>query len=231
MNGRRPGGAATSTPGTDVAVVIAVKRLTAAKTRLAPIFSAPTREAVVLAMLVDTVTAAAAVAPVTVVTPDDVAADAARQLGAGVLDDPTPAGHRNPLNNAIAAAEHELRTTTPNIVVLQGDLPALQAQEFAEALTAARAYPRSFVGDRHGTGTSALFSFGVALAPRFGTDSAAHHRHSGAIELTGAWPGLRCDIDTPDDLATARRLGVGPATSKAVAHYRQRVAGALTDKE
>ncbi|MFW3116734.1 hypothetical protein MMAG44476_03457 [Mycolicibacterium mageritense DSM 44476 = CIP 104973] len=203
-----------------MALVIAVKRLTAAKTRLAPIFSASTREAVVLAMLVDTVTAASAVAPVTVVTPDDVAADAARQLGAAVITDPTPAGHRNPLNNAIAAAEAELRTSIPNIVVLQGDLPALQPQELDEALTAARNYPRSFVGDRHGTGTSALFAFGVPLQPAFGADSAAHHRHSGAIELTGAWPGLRCDIDTPDDLLTARRLGVGAATAQAVAEHR-----------
>lgn len=208
------------TPSADVALVIAVKRLTAAKTRLAPIFSASTREAVVLAMLVDTVTAASTVAPVTVVTPDDVAADAARQLGAAVIADPTPAGHRNPLNNAIAAAEAELRTSIPNIVVLQGDLPALQPQELDEALTAARNYPRSFVGDRHGTGTSALFAFGVPLQPAFGADSAAHHRHSGAIELTGAWPGLRCDIDTPDDLLTARRLGVGAATAQAVAQHR-----------
>lgn len=208
------------TPSADVALVIAVKRLTAAKTRLAPIFSASTREAVVLAMLVDTVTAASAVAPVTVVTPDDVAADAARQLGAAVITDPTPAGHRNPLNNAIAAAEAELRTSIPNIVVLQGDLPAMQPQELDEALTAARNYPRSFVGDRHGTGTSALFAFGVPLQPAFGADSAAHHRHSGAIELTGAWPGLRCDIDTPDDLLTARRLGVGAATAQAVAQHR-----------
>ena len=77
----------------DVGLVIAVKRLAAAKTRLAPVFSAATREAVVLAMLVDTVTAASAVTAVqsiTVVTPDDVAADAARQLGARVLADPTP---------------------------------------------------------------------------------------------------------------------------------------------
>ena len=78
------------------------------------------------------------------------------------------------------------------------------------------AYPRSFVGDRHGTGTSALIAFGVALDPQFGPDSAQRHRHSGAIELTGAWPGLRCDIDTPDDLLVARRLGVGPATAQAI---------------
>jgi 2-phospho-L-lactate guanylyltransferase len=207
----------------DIALVIAVKRLAAAKTRLAPVFSAATREAVVLAMLVDTVTAASAVTAVqsiTVVTPDDVAADAAQQLGARVLADPTPDGHRNPLNNAITAAEDAVRDETPNIVVLQGDLPALQPQELAEAIAAARAYPRSFVGSRHGPCTPALIALGVALDPQLGPDSAQRHRHSGAIELTGAWPGLRCDIDTPDDLLVARRLGVGVATAQAIGGSR-----------
>jgi 2-phospho-L-lactate/phosphoenolpyruvate guanylyltransferase len=207
----------------DVGLVIAVKRLAAAKTRLAPVFSSATREGVVLAMLMDTITAASAVpalSAVTVVTPDDDAAAAARRLGARVLVDPTPQGHRNPLNNAIAAAEASVREETPNIVALQGDLPALQPQELAEAIAAARDYRRSFVGDRHGTGTSALFAFGVALDPQFGPASAQRHRHSGAIELTGAWPGLRCDIDTPDDLLVARRLGVGAATAQAIGRPR-----------
>ncbi|MGZ8813839.1 MAG: 2-phospho-L-lactate guanylyltransferase [Mycobacterium sp.] len=207
----------------DVGLVIAVKRLTAAKTRLAPVFSAATREGVVLAMLIDTITAALAVPAVqsiTVVTPDDIAGDAARQLGARVVADPTPPGHRNPLNNAIAAAEEAVRGETSNIVVLQGDLPALQPQELGEAIVASRAYPRSFVGDRHGTGTSALIALGVTLDPQFGADSAKRHRHSGAIELTGAWPGLRCDIDTPDDLLAARRLGVGTTTAQAIAGAR-----------
>jgi 2-phospho-L-lactate guanylyltransferase len=204
-----------ATHAADVGLVIAVKRLTAAKTRLAPVFSAATRESVVLAMMIDP-----ALCAITVVTPDDDAADAARQLGARVLTDPTPVGHRNPLNNAITAAEAAMREETPNIVALQGDLPALQPQELAEAIGAARVYPRSFVGDRHGTGTSALFAFGVALDPRFGADSAQRHRHSGAIELTGAWPGLRCDIDTPDDLLVARRLGVGAATTQAIGRPR-----------
>jgi 2-phospho-L-lactate guanylyltransferase len=207
----------------DIGLVIAVKRLAAAKTRLAPVFSAATREGVVLAMLIDTITAAAAVPAVqsiTVVTPDDVAGEAARKLGARILPDPTPQGHRNPLNNAIAAAEQAVRVETSNIVVLQGDLPALQPQELGEAIAAARAYPRSYVGDRHGTGTSALIALGVELDPRFGQDSAERHRHSGAIELTGAWPGLRCDIDTPDDLLVARRLGVGARTAQALAGAR-----------
>ncbi len=204
-----------------IGLVIAVKRLAAAKTRLAPVFSAATRERVVLAMLIDTISAASAVTTldtVTVVTPDEVASDAARNLGARVLTDPTPEGHRNPLNNAITVAEAVVREDTPNIAVLQGDPPAMQPQELAEAIAAARAHRRSFVGDRHGTGTSALFAFGVGLGPMFGPDSAQRHRQSGAVELTGAWPGLRCDIDTPDDLLVARRLGVGVATLRAVGH-------------
>jgi 2-phospho-L-lactate guanylyltransferase len=203
----------------DVALIIAVKRLAAAKTRLAPVFSAPTREKVVLAMLVDTLTAASgveALGSITVVTPDDAAAAAAAELGAGVLADPTPDGDRDPLNSAIAAAERAVAGAFTNIVVLQGDLPALQTQELAEAITAARQHRRSFVADRLATGTAALCAFGAPLDPQFGPDSCARHRRSGAIELTGAWPGLRCDVDTPADLAAARRLGVGTATARAI---------------
>jgi 2-phospho-L-lactate guanylyltransferase len=62
-----------------------------------------------------------------------------------------------------------------------------------------------------------LFAFGAPLDPRFGPDSARRHQDSGAIELTGGWPGLRCDIDTPDDLSAALELGVGTATKRVVA--------------
>ncbi|MGE5694047.1 MAG: 2-phospho-L-lactate guanylyltransferase [Candidatus Sericytochromatia bacterium] len=202
----------------DVGLIIAVKRLAVAKTRLAPVFSAGTREKVVLAMLLDTIAVAArepSLRGITVVTPDDVAADAARRRGADVLADPTPEGHPDPLNNAILAAE--ATTKYPNVLVLQGDLPALQTHELTQAIAAARAHPRSFVADRQGTGTVALFAFGTPLEPAFGPDSARRHRRSGAVELTGPWPGLRCDIDTPEDLHAARRLGVGPATAAAIA--------------
>jgi 2-phospho-L-lactate guanylyltransferase len=208
--------------GGDVGLIIAVKRLTVAKTRLAPVFSAPTRERVVLAMLLDTLAAAVKVTSlrgITVVTPDEVAAEAARQLGAEILVDPTPDGHPDPLNNAIAAAETAISTSPdppPNIAVLQGDLPALQPQELTQAIAAARAHQRSFVSDRQGSGTVALFAFGSKLEPAFGSDSAQRHSRSGAVELRGPWPGMRCDIDTPEDLQVARRLGVGAATTQAV---------------
>lgn len=207
-------------PG-DIGLIIAVKRLAVAKTRLAPAFPSRTREAVVLAMLADTVAAVSAtdaVGRIMVVTPDADAAAAVAELGAEVLHDPTPADHRDPLNHALTAAAAEFAGSVANIAVLQGDLPALQSYELVEAITAARANERSFVADRQGTGTAALFAFGAVLRPRFGADSAAQHRRSGAVELTGAWPGLRCDIDTPEDLAVARQLGVGTATARALAH-------------
>jgi 2-phospho-L-lactate/phosphoenolpyruvate guanylyltransferase len=211
MSGGRAGGRG------DVGVIVAVKRLAAAKTRLAPVLSPSAREQVVLAMLVDTLTAAArveAVHSVTVITPDDVAAAAAAQAGADVLTDPTPQSHPDPLNNAIVAAERVVAENVGNLVVLQGDLPALRPQELGGAISAARSHQRSFVADRPGTGTAALCAFGVPLDPRLGPDSAARHRNSGCVELTGAWSGLRCDVDTPADLAVARRLGVGAATRR-----------------
>ena len=223
---RDPAGLANQLPSGsqgDVELIIAVKRLAAAKTRLAPAFSTTTRERVVLAMLVDTIKAAATVPSlreITVVTPDEIAAGVARRLGAVVIDDPTPADHPDPLNHAIVSAENALigadRPPPTNRVVLQGDLPAMRSAELDEAIAAARAYRRSFVADRHRTGTAALFAFDTRLEPAFGIDSARRHRHSGAVELTGGWPGLRCDIDTATDLQEALALGVGQATADAV---------------
>src|SRR5689334_21819870 len=114
--------AGARTPDAGVSVVIAVKRLTAAKTRLAPAFSPATRGGVVLAMLEDTIAAATAVPAVRsviVVTPDADAAAAAGRLGAHALHDPTPSGHHDPLNHALTAGETLARRTGANVVALQ----------------------------------------------------------------------------------------------------------------
>lgn len=204
-------------------LIIAVKRLAAAKTRLAPLLSATAREELVVAMLVDTITAALAspaVQSVTVVTPDPAAARIVRGLGAAVLMDPTGPDHHDPLNNALSIAEAAVSVDVTNIAVIQGDLPALRSDELTEAIIEALAHPRSFIADRHRTGTSALFAFGSPLDPRFGADSAQRHADSGAVELTGSWPGLRYDIDTPDDLSAALEVGVGAATARALGRPR-----------
>jgi 2-phospho-L-lactate/phosphoenolpyruvate guanylyltransferase len=202
-----------------IGVVIAVKTLAAAKTRLAPAFSDSTRESLVLAMLADTIAAALAahsVDSVTVITPDDAVADTASDLGAIVLHDPTPPGHPDPLNAAIKAAESVIRARTSNVAVIQGDLPALRVEELTDAISSARPHRRSFVADRHRTGTAALFAFDTLLDPQFGRHSARRHALSGAVSLAGAWPGLRCDVDTPDDMAMVRQLGIGRSAANVV---------------
>jgi len=69
------------------------------------------------------------------------------------------------------------------------------------------------VADAAGTGTVLLATPpGRPLDPHFGVGSAAAHAHSGAVPLTGDWPGLRQDVDTPADLATVLDLGAGRHT-------------------
>src|SRR6266511_3378610 len=88
--------------------------------------------------------------------------------------------------------------------------------ELAAALDAASsAGGRAYVADASGTGTVLLTApWGRDLDPRFGPGSSAAHARSGATPLSGDWPGLRRDVDTPADLLAAVALGVGPYTSE-----------------
>jgi 2-phospho-L-lactate guanylyltransferase len=206
-----------------VDVLLAVKRLQWAKTRLEPALTGPLRCATVLGMFVDTITACSlveAVRSITVITSDESVAAAAQYFGAKVLPEPTCHVHTDPLNMALRAGEAAIargrNRDSVNIAVLQADLPALKPAELAEALSHARSARRSFVPDQQGAGTAALFAFGVELEPRFGANSARLHRRSGAIRLSGDWPGLRRDIDTPYDLVAASLLGLGRATTAAL---------------
>jgi 2-phospho-L-lactate/phosphoenolpyruvate guanylyltransferase len=194
-------------------IVVPAKRLAVAKTRLRPVTEALAGSAhaeLVLALLADTVAAAvacASVAEVLVVTDDPAAADAVRPLGVRILADEPDRG----LNPAL---EHGARNATgPAVAALSSDLPALRADDLTAALGAATAAPRCFVPDAHGTGTTLLTAVGTALLPRFGSASARAHRDGGAVALTGEWPGLVRDVDTPGDLRDALALGAGPRTT------------------
>nr|WP_308213795.1 2-phospho-L-lactate guanylyltransferase [Rhodococcus sp. FXJ9.536] len=212
-------------------VLVAVKELHVAKTRLSGVFDVADRTGLVLSMLRDTLSVVRdvdSVVGVTVVTPDPAVARLARSVGAHVYADPaTPSAEvrtdgqgEHGLNAALAAAADHVRRSEQgvDVIALQADLPSLRSDEFGEALAAARIGGRSVVVDHHGTGTAALFSCdpSVPLDPRFGPGSAQRHLESGARPLHGHWPGLRTDVDTADDLDTARALGVGPATRAAL---------------
>jgi 2-phospho-L-lactate guanylyltransferase len=196
-------------------VIVPVKRLPAAKTRLKDPRRAPAdHAALALALALDTVRAAAgspAVARVVVVTDDADAGRAVRTLDAVVVRDEPDAG----LNPALAHGASAARQIAPEdgVAVLSADLPALRPAELTAALTAAAATGRAFVPDTAGTGTTLLAAApGAPLDPRYGPGSRDDHRASGAVELAGDWPSLRRDVDTAADLAEAAALGLGPAT-------------------
>jgi 2-phospho-L-lactate/phosphoenolpyruvate guanylyltransferase len=196
-------------------VVVPAKRLDVAKTRLRPLTAgrddaATAHRDLVLALLGDTVAAAAAcpaVGTVVVVTDEPAAAALARDLGARTVPDEPDRG----LN---AALEHGARSAPGTAVAaLSSDLPALRPEELSAALAAAAGQQRAFVADAQGTGTTLLTAVGTDLRPRFGPGSAEAHLAGGAVALAGAWPGLLRDVDTDADLRAALLLGTGPRTS------------------
>ena len=213
-------------------LVIPVKRLSAAKTRLTPLPTAR-RADLALAFVHDCVAAASAapeVAQVLVVTADPAAARSLSRLGARIVPEPTPspdavvmagsAEHeqlQDRLNAAISFGAERSRQERPDLRVgaLTGDLPSLRTGELSAVLNLGAAIAgRSFVPDAAGTGTTLLLSSAIGvLDPQFGVHSRDGHARSGAVELLGAGRSVRQDVDTLIDLEAALRLGVGAHTA------------------
>jgi 2-phospho-L-lactate guanylyltransferase len=146
------------------------------------------------------------------VTPDPgLRADWSR-AGVHVVDDPG-AG----LNGAIRAGLRAVPTRAPRAALL-GDLPAVRATDLRAALDAATEHEESFVPDAAGTGT--VLRGGRVAAPLFGPGSAAAHAADGAIRLDLELPRLRCDVDDPESLEAATRLGVGSSTARVLGVHR-----------
>ncbi len=199
-------------------LVIPVKTLVAAKTRLAAA-TGPHRTRLAVAVACDTVAAALScplVARVIVVTADPAAAGPLTALGAEVVHDPDRG-----LNTALrTGAAHAVRLAPGDAVgALQADLPALRPAELATALACAAEFDQSFVPDALDVGTT---FYGVRpgrpFTPRFGGESRAKHLAGGAKELCPEGiDSVRRDVDTPDDLRAAIALGLGRHTAAVVA--------------
>jgi 2-phospho-L-lactate/phosphoenolpyruvate guanylyltransferase len=224
-------------------VLLPVKVLARAKSRLA-VLAGDRRRELALALACDTVVAAAAcpeVARVVVVTSDPVAGPLLAALGAIIVTDEPgdlsvnlgslsgaagaapgvlgELGVQGALNAALrhGAAVAERRWPRGGLAALTADLPALSPAELTLALRAASAAPgrAAFVPDAAGIGTT-LYAVppGGEFWPLFGGASRARHAAAGAAELVfDDTTGLRRDVDTPDDLRAALALGAGPRTT------------------
>lgn len=192
-------------------VVVPVKRLDVAKSRLAPLGDAA-RRALALAFAEDVVAAAAACAVVDrvlVVTDDDDAGEAVRRLGATVVADEPGSG----IDAALVHGATLLGDPAAAVAAVSADLPALRPDDLAAVLRSTRL--RGVVADAAGTGTTVLAAApGAELRPRYGQGSLARHVADGA-DLVDAPVGVRRDVDTLADLHAALALGVGPRTAEA----------------
>jgi 2-phospho-L-lactate/phosphoenolpyruvate guanylyltransferase len=204
------------------AVVVPLKRLELAKTRLSR-FAGSRRADLALAFAADTVIAVlgcAAVGSVVVVTDDEAGGNAMRDLGAVVLPDQPDAG----LNAALVHGAQHSGATWPGrpVAAVTSDLAALRSAELDIVLTAALARGTAFVADAEGIGTTVLAATDPGqFEPRFGRRSRAEHRAAGVAEIIGgSISSVRRDVDTPAQLYDAERLGVGARTTLVLLEIR-----------
>ncbi|MEV7555543.1 2-phospho-L-lactate guanylyltransferase [Amycolatopsis sp. NPDC089917] len=194
-------------------LIVPMKRPAEGKSRLRGAVVPDRHADLVLALAYDTLSAATSadgVRRVLVVAADPASVADLTELGVEIVTEPPRGG----LNAALRHGEELLRRDSPSGLVgaLQADLPALRTEDLTAALAEA-AGRRAFVADRQGTGTTLLLAGSGPLAPRFGEGSARAHTASGATPLTIAAESLRADVDTADDLAHVRTLGVGKRSS------------------
>jgi 2-phospho-L-lactate guanylyltransferase len=197
-------------------LVVPLKPLALAKSRLAPATGDALRAELALAFAQDTVAAAlacTAVRDVAVVTDDPRAAAELSALGARIVPDALSAG----LNAALVHGARSVRELDPSAAVaaLNADLPSLRPMELRRVLEFAALFPRAFLADATGIGTTLLSAApGREFNPAFGGPSRLRHSATGATEiLLDGVESVRRDVDTGDDLRAAAALGLGPYTA------------------
>jgi 2-phospho-L-lactate/phosphoenolpyruvate guanylyltransferase len=196
-------------------VIVPVKAASVGKSRLDG--AGADRTALARAIALDTIEAVAAathVERVIVVTSDDELVREARRIErVSIVADPDAAG----LDAAVAAGASAAGVNQPRAALL-GDLPALHPAELDAALAAATTVERGLVADAEGTGTTLVTARpGAVWVSAFGDGSAERHRLLGCVDLAvPEGTGLRRDVDTPEQLAEARALGLGSRTTALV---------------
>lgn len=194
-------------------VLIPLRGLAVGKTRLGLALDAEEREALILGMLVHTLTTLRewpACRQVHVITDDPEVAEVARRAGAQIVAEPVDGD----LNAALRAGRHAAVTAGASaILFLPADLPLLSRGGLAAVLDAADAALAAGSGrpivviapSDARSGTNALLLSPVAIIePEFGEASLeAHIRAAAEAEASLQLvvdPALGFDLDMPDDL-------------------------------
>jgi 2-phospho-L-lactate/phosphoenolpyruvate guanylyltransferase len=201
-----------SDPG-DVWAIIPVKETEGAKQRLAPVLSAPLRQALALAMLEDVleaVTGVKGLGGAILVTIDPQAIALARRYGMTTIEDGAQDGHTGAVT---AGARHLAAQGRRILLTLPGDLPLVTAAEIEQLIAAHGPAPSFTIAPAHDDqGSNAiLMSPPQAVPLHFGEDSFFPHlaaaRARGIEPCVMRLPGIAFDIDNPQDLDHFSGLG------------------------
>lgn len=205
----------------DVQVIIPVKRLSEAKSRLRPVLGEEDREALVVTMLtrvIDTARTARRVADVTIVTADPRVGRLATARGARCLGD-----EGADLNASLSGAmRHSDLARRGAWLILPGDLPDLTADAVDALLAGLDAEERMVIApDQHLSGTNALAWRGAPFSRfRFGRDSFAAHRRAGhAAGFTVVAHPTGPEFFDLDDAEGLARIGGFPRPARGVASF------------
>lgn len=192
-------------------VVLAIKEIERAKSRMTELAPALRRRLVTL-MLLDTVAAWEPVVDhVVVVSGSPLLGAALRRAGLNVTLLPDPG---TDINAALTVGVEWLMTDEPHIrrmAACVADLPAMTPAAAIDVLSAGTPGSRWMASDQSGEGTTILVADGCLLDPLFEHGSAARHLENGVQQIDAPDP-ARCDVDDLTDLAEAQRLGLGQHT-------------------
>jgi 2-phospho-L-lactate guanylyltransferase len=199
-------------------VIVPVKRLSAAKSRLAAVLTLSQRGELVCSLLTHTLKELKGVKGIAgkiVVGRDRAVQRIAVKRGAIFVREETHDG----LNRALARAAREaVRRGADEIMVLPADLPRMKKEDIVAALECSGKPP--FLGiapDRLGRGTNLLLMAPPGLI-RFSFGDSSFQRHRNAARSAGARVletrrvSLAEDLDRPEDLARVYSAGLMEST-------------------
>jgi 2-phospho-L-lactate guanylyltransferase len=154
------------------------------------------------------------------VTPDETAADAAREAGAEVVADPG--------DGQGVAVQAGLEGVEPDgILVVNADVPCVVPHDLRSLLAATPAGCLALVEALDGTTNALSLPAADAFAPLYGPSSSDRFReHAASLGLDAvsvAMPNLADDVDTMEDL-TRLELRAGPRTQACLIELERSIA-------
>jgi 2-phospho-L-lactate guanylyltransferase len=197
-------------------VIVPVKRLAAAKSRLASALSARQRRTLAHALLdhtMETLRALKGIDGILVVSKDRTVLAFARKFGAGSVLEARCDG----LNRALARATAEaVRRGAQAVLILPADLPMLSAEDLRRAVKIDPRPPFLVIApDRMDRGTNLLYMAPPGVV-KFSFGRRSFHRHlqlarrAGVKPVICRRPALAHDVDRPEDLPKKSGLWSDP---------------------